>query len=150
MSHEITMMYPMRTLRERRYKLIWNVNYQLPFPLPSEVAVRSPWAETIRRGDKLIGKRTVQDFLWHAPVELYDLEMDPDEGVNLADDPKHAGLRREMSEKLLRGLRETGDLWLERYQLPMPGEKVNVTGMSPPGYAPRRPKALRSSSKKGE
>jgi N-sulfoglucosamine sulfohydrolase len=145
-SHEITMVYPMRTLRERRYKLIWNMNYQLPFPLASEVAERSPWAETIRRGDKLIGKRTVQDFLWHAPVELYDLQSDPDEVVNLADDPAHADLRRAMSEKLLARLRETGDFWLERYQLPLPGEKVNVTGMSPPGYGPRRSKSASSSA----
>jgi N-sulfoglucosamine sulfohydrolase len=145
-SHEITMVYPMRTLRERRYKLIWNLNYQLPFPLASEVAERLPWAETIRRGDKVIGKRTVQDFLWHAPVELYDLQSDPDEVVNLADDPSHADLRRTMSEKLLKRLRETGDFWLERYQLPLPGEKVNVTGMSPPGYGPPRPKGAGSSA----
>jgi N-sulfoglucosamine sulfohydrolase len=149
-SHEITMPYPMRTLRERRYKMIWNINYQLPFPLPSEVAERSPWAETIRRGDKLIGRRAVQDFLWHPPVELYDLQTDPDEVINLADDPKHADLRREMSEKLLKRLRDTGDLWLERYQLPMPGEKVHVTGMSPKGYAPSRSQALRASKAKSE
>jgi hypothetical protein len=43
-----------------------------------------------------------------------------------------------MSERLLARLRETGDNWLERYQLPMPGEEVKIGVMSPPGYSPPR------------
>jgi N-sulfoglucosamine sulfohydrolase len=138
--HEVTMYYPMRTIRDRRYKLIWNLCYQMPFMNASEVADRSPWRLTIERGDKYIGKRTVEKFLWHDVVELYDLETDPDEVVNLAEDPKYVELRRSMSEKLLARLRATDDHWLERYQLPMPGEKVNVTLLPPKGYAPPRKK----------
>ena len=134
--HEVTMYYPMRTIRDRRYKLIWNLCYQMPFMNAMEVADRSPWRLTIERGDKYIGKRTVEKFIWRDVVELYDLETDPDEVVNLAADPKYADLRRSMSEKLLARLRETDDHWLERYQLPMPGEKVNVTLLPPKGYAP--------------
>jgi len=104
------------------------------------VADRSPWRLTIERGDKSIGKRTVEKFIWRDVVELYDLETDPDEVVNLAEDLKYADLRRSMSERLLARLRETDDHWLERYQLPMPGEKVNVTLLPPRGYAPPRKK----------
>jgi hypothetical protein len=43
-----------------------------------------------------------------------------------------------MSETLLARLRETDDYWLERYQLPMPGETVNVTLPPPAKYAPAR------------
>jgi N-sulfoglucosamine sulfohydrolase len=136
--HEVTMYYPMRTLLERRYKLIWNLCYQMPFLNAQEVADRSPWRLTIERGEKYIGKRTVEKYIWRDPVELYDLQNDPDEVVNLADDPKYAELRRAMSKKLLTRLRETDDHWLERYQLPMPGEKVNVTLLPPAGYAPPR------------
>jgi N-sulfoglucosamine sulfohydrolase len=136
--HEVTMYYPMRTLRERRYKLIWNLCYQMPFLNAKEVAERSPWRLTIERGDKLIGKRTVEKYIWRDPIELYDLQRDPDEVVNLADDPAHAEIRRSMSEKLLTRLRETGDYWPERYQLPMPGEKVNVALPPPADYAPPR------------
>jgi len=50
----------------------------------------------------------------------------------------YADLRRTMSEKLLARLRETNDYWLERYQLPMPGDKVEVALSSPAGYAPPR------------
>jgi N-sulfoglucosamine sulfohydrolase len=136
--HEVTMYYPMRTLRERRYKLIWNLCYQMPFLNASEVADQSPWRLTIERGEPLIGKRTVEKYIWRDPIELYDLQTDPDEVVNLADNPAYADLRRTMSEELLRRLRETDDHWLERYQLPMPGETVNVTLPPPKGYAPPR------------
>jgi arylsulfatase A-like enzyme len=136
--HEVTMYYPMRTLRERRYKLIWNLCYQMPFLNAQEVADRSPWRLTIERGDKFIGKRTVEKYIWRDPVELYDLQTDPDEVINLADDANYTDIRRAMSEQLLKRLRETNDHWLERYQLPMPGEKVNVTLLPPQGYAPPR------------
>ncbi len=139
--HEVTMYYPMRTLRERRYKLTWNLCAQTPWMDASEVVRRSPWAETLRRGDQFIGKRSIGKYLHRDPIELYDLETDPDEVVNLADDPKFAGIRRTMSEKLLTRLRETGDMWLERYELPMPGEKVKIGVAPPPGYAPKRKKS---------
>lgn len=136
--HEVTMYYPMRTLVDRRYKLIWNLNHRQPWADASEVTRRAPWAETWRRGDKFIGRRPIEKYLWRDPIELYDLRADPDEVVNLASDPKFAELRRTMSERLLARLRETGDNWLERYQLPMPGEEVKIGVMSPPGYAPPR------------
>jgi N-sulfoglucosamine sulfohydrolase len=138
--HEVTMYYPMRTLRERRYKLIWNLCSKSPWMDANEVVRRSPWAETLRRGDKFIGKRSAEKYLWRDPVELYDLQNDPDELVNLADDPALAGVRREMSERLLTRLRETGDHWLERYELPMPGEAPKAGTAPPDNYAPPRAK----------
>jgi N-sulfoglucosamine sulfohydrolase len=138
--HEVTMYYPMRTLRERRYKLTWNLCWQTPWMDASDVMRRAPWTETVRRGDQFIGKRSIEAYLHRPAIELYDLETDPDEVVNLADDPKYATLRREMSERLLTRLRETGDNWLERYMLPMPGETVKPNVAPPPGYSPNRPK----------
>jgi N-sulfoglucosamine sulfohydrolase len=136
--HEVTMYYPMRTYRDRRYKLIWNIYYKQPWADASEVTRQSPWADTWKRGEKFIGDRSVEKYLWRDPVELYDLQSDPTELRNLADDPKHAELRRDLSNKLLARLRETGDNWLERYQLPMPGEQMKIAVMSPPGYSPAR------------
>jgi N-sulfoglucosamine sulfohydrolase len=140
--HEVTMYYPMRAIRTRRYKLIWNLCHQLPWRDASEVTRWSTWAETLRRGDTFIGKRSIQNYIWRPVVELYDLEKDPDEVINLADDSKFSPLRRELSEKLLARLRATGDNWLERYQLPMPGEEEQISAMSPPGYSPPRPPGL--------
>ena len=110
----------------------------MPFLNAKEVAERSPWRLTIERGDRLIGKRTVEKYIWRDPIELYDLESDPDEVINLADDPNFSDIRRGMSEKLVKYLRETNDYWLERFQLPLPGEKVDVALPPPRGYAPPR------------
>ena len=73
---------------------------------------------------------------------MYDLQSDPDEVVNLADDPQFAETRIRLSKQLVVRLRDTGDSWLERYKLPMPGEAVQIGVMSPKGYGPvRRSKA---------
>jgi N-sulfoglucosamine sulfohydrolase len=37
--HEVTMSYPMRAIRTKRYKLIHNLNYQLPFPIDQDFFV---------------------------------------------------------------------------------------------------------------
>lgn len=37
--HEVTMTYPMRAIRTNRYKLIHNLNYQLPFPIDQDFYV---------------------------------------------------------------------------------------------------------------
>lgn len=37
--HEITMNYPMRAIRTKRYKLIHNINYRAPFPIDQDFYV---------------------------------------------------------------------------------------------------------------
>lgn len=34
--HEVTMYYPMRVARTKRYKLIHNLNYGMPFPIDQD------------------------------------------------------------------------------------------------------------------
>jgi len=50
-------------------------------------------------------------FVWNAGdiSELYDLERDPDEMTNRAQDPAYAGDKRILAERLLEHLRQTGD-----------------------------------------
>lgn len=120
--HEVTMYYPMRTIRGRRYKLIWNIDWRSEYPLPIDTLRRATWTETIRRGDPTIGKRSVEKYLFRDQIELYDLQEDPDEVINLADRLELLAVRRELSTKLNSWLEETGDPWLVRHRLPMPGE----------------------------
>lgn len=44
--HEITMYYPMRAIRTKRYKLIHNINYRMPFPIDQDFYV-SPTFQVI-------------------------------------------------------------------------------------------------------
>ena len=58
-----------------------------------------------------VGRRTIGAFLYRAEYELYDLEQDPDELVNLADDPAHAALKTELMAELDAFQRRTKDPW---------------------------------------
>jgi hypothetical protein len=45
--------------------------------------------------------------------QLFDMLLDPEEGVNLANDPAFAHVRAELAERLERQMRETDDPLLE-------------------------------------
>ncbi len=125
--HEVTQYYPMRTIRNRRYKLIWNIDWRSEYPLPIDTLRRATWTEAIRRRDAKIGKRSIKKFLFRDQVELYDLENDPDELVNLADDAKYQRTRDELSKRLIAWLEKTEDPWLVRHRLPLFGEPESVS-----------------------
>ncbi len=114
--HEIQMYYPMRVVRERRYKLIWNIAYPLPYPFASDLWAASTWQAQWRQGpEAMYGKRTVDQYVHRAQFELYDLESDPDESHNLAGDPKYAELLQAMKDKLKAFQRRTQDPWILKW-----------------------------------
>ncbi len=109
--HEITMYYPMRVVREGRYKLIWNAAYRLEYPFASDLFVSSTWQSVKRRDEKMFGGRTVESFLFRPEFELYDVEADPNEFRNLSDKAEY----RETLDRMVAQLKEwqlaTKDPW---------------------------------------
>ncbi len=114
--HEITMYYPMRVVRTRRYKLIWNIANGLDYPFASDLYASSTWQGVLKRGDKYYGKRTVDQYLHRPKFELYDLEQDPHEVRNLAYNARHATLLKEMKDKLKDFQKRTKDPWIVKWQ----------------------------------
>jgi N-sulfoglucosamine sulfohydrolase len=65
----------------------------------------------------LFDRRNEPRWKWHYDYafgkrpaeELYDLRKDPDQVKNCADDPEYATIRRDLSERLMKVLRETED-----------------------------------------
>lgn len=114
--HEITMYYPMRVIRTRQYKLTLNQAHPLPFPFASDLEASATWQSVSKDVDALYGKRKVRDLIQRPRYELYDLATDPHEVKNIADDPKHATLLRELQEKLKSFQERTGDPWVVKYK----------------------------------
>lgn len=98
--HEITMYYPMRMVRTTRYKLIHNLAHELTFPASRDLGQSPTWRSVRVAGEKKFGRRAIAAYLHRPEFELYDLEQDPDECVNLADDPARQPLLRELQAKL--------------------------------------------------
>lgn len=113
--HEITMYYPMRVVRERRFKLIWNIAHGLEYPFASDLWASATWQGNLRRGNTTYGKRTIDAYLHRPKFELYDLQNDPHEVVNLADDPKHLAKLNAMKAKLKAFQKETKDPWILKW-----------------------------------
>jgi len=107
--HEIQQYWPMRTIRTRKYKLIWNLEFEKIYPLgggsgnfPSKV---------LERGYSSLGVRSLKSFLDRPQFELYDMENDPNEIRNLSGDPEYADVLEELKQRLFRFQEETGDIW---------------------------------------
>lgn len=109
--HEITMYYPMRVLRERRFKLIWNIAHELPFPFASDLYESSTWQAVLNNDVKRYGQRDTHALLHRPEFELYDLETDPHEVVNLASDPAHAQTLARMQSQIREWQKQTKDSW---------------------------------------
>lgn len=110
--HEITMYYPMRVVKNRRHKLIWNIAWQLPYPFASDLWAASTWQGTYRAGEEYFGKRTINAFINRPEFELYDMIQDPDEVVNLADDPEYSELLETMKADIKDFQLRTRDPWI--------------------------------------
>jgi N-sulfoglucosamine sulfohydrolase len=113
--HEITMYYPMRVVRTRRYKLIHNVASALAFPFALDLIKSPSWISVTQAGGTRFGVRTIEAYRHRAAFELYDLERDPDEVENLADVPAHRRLRDELIEKLKAFQTATKDPWVRKW-----------------------------------
>jgi N-sulfoglucosamine sulfohydrolase len=113
--HEITMYYPMRVVRTRRYKLIHNIASELTFPSALDLFKSPTWISANEGSGQKLGRRSIQQYLHRPKFELYDLERDPEEVSNLADDTSHQKLKAELTEKLKMFQTATKDPWLRKW-----------------------------------
>jgi N-sulfoglucosamine sulfohydrolase len=113
--HEITMYYPMRVVRERQYKLIWNIAHELEFPFAWDLIESSTWKSVLHMGKKDYAKRSIDTFLNRPEFELFDLKNDPDELDNLAYDPHYDKVLKRLQNKLKAFQKHTNDPWLYKW-----------------------------------
>ena len=115
--HEIQMYYPMRVIRDRKYKLIWNIAHQLPYPFASDLWIASTWQAQLAKGkDAPYGTKTVDQYVNRPAFELYDIVKDPNESTNLATDPKYAETLKNYQERMKAFQKEMHDPWIMKWR----------------------------------
>ena len=114
--HEVTMYYPMRMVRTRRHKYVLNLAHGLEFPFASDIHGSPTWQAVLRRDDRMMGRRTVEQFLRRPREELYDLEADPDELRNVAADPAYAAALNDLRARMKAWQERTKDPWVVKYE----------------------------------
>jgi N-sulfoglucosamine sulfohydrolase len=112
--HEITMSYPMRTIRSNRYKLIHNINFNLPFPIDQDFYVSWTFQDILNR---TISKttipwyKTLKSYYYRPEFELFDLKTDPIESINVAYRKDFSKVRKDLEDQLKSWQVETKDPW---------------------------------------
>ncbi len=114
--HEITMYYPIRGVRTRRYKYLLNLFPELGFPHASDLFASPTWKSIQKQGR--MGRRLLESYIRRPMEELYDLDQDPDEVLNLAADPSFGAVLRELRRKVTSFRQKTDDPWLRLTTLP--------------------------------
>jgi N-sulfoglucosamine sulfohydrolase len=78
----------------------------------SDVQLSPSWKAIISTPGAKLGKRTLDAFTHRPSEELYDLNLDPDEVVNLAADPALASVMADMRKQVKDWRAATHDPWL--------------------------------------
>ena len=106
----------MRVVRDKKYKLIWNIASGLPYPFSTDLWASGTWQRMYRQGpDSNYGPRTVQQYIHRDEFELFDIEEDPLESKNLASDPAFTGILEQDKEKLKQFQVRTSDPWVSKW-----------------------------------
>jgi N-sulfoglucosamine sulfohydrolase len=115
--HEIQMYYPMRVVRDRQYKLIWNIAFPLPYPFASDLWRAPSWQAQFRLGlGAPYGTKTVGEYIQRPEFEFFNIAKDPHESNNLANDPKFAELLAKYQARLKEYQRITKDPWIMKWE----------------------------------
>ena len=102
--------YGIRTVRSRRYRLIWNLNGENEFQnlVTRGFAPYQSWERKAVAGDPFAQKR-VRWYRKRPAFELYDLQHDPYELDNQAEVPAYRPVRNRLKAELDRWMAQQGD-----------------------------------------
>jgi uncharacterized sulfatase len=105
--------YPIRSVRSRNFKLIWNLNYTERFRniLTNSAGKEdywTAWKKAAEEGDEH-AQKLVNMYRTRPEYEFYNLERDPDELDNLAEDPGYAQPIQKLKAELSAWMEQQGD-----------------------------------------
>ncbi|XP_071966015.1 N-sulphoglucosamine sulphohydrolase-like [Antedon mediterranea] len=113
--HEVTMYYPMRTVRNKHYKLIHNLNYKMPFQIDQDFFVSPTFQGLLnhtRNHEPTHWYKMLQDYYYRTEWELFDLTNDPMELKNLVNETEFSSILKSLKDKLVSWQIQTSDPWI--------------------------------------
>ncbi len=102
--------YPIRSVRDERYKLILNLNHEAKFTnwiTSGRCSFWSEWKKLAKTNNR--AAEVVRRYQHRPAVEFYDLEKDPNELENLADETGHAERIAQLRKQLCAWMEQQGD-----------------------------------------
>ena len=105
--------YPIRSIRDSQYRLIWNLNSKKTF---RNACTKSKAFQSMLEAAAAGDKRAIwvtENYQNRPEFELYDVLADPMEMNNLASDAKYAETIEKLRVKLKAWMAEQGDLGIE-------------------------------------
>jgi uncharacterized sulfatase len=108
--------YPVRSIRTKTHKLIWNLNHEDPFQNiltggRDRGEYWDSWVEKAASDPQ--AAELVARYQRRGEFELYDLRSDPYELHDLADDPKLGQMREALRTRLQQWMQQQGDQGLD-------------------------------------
>lgn len=104
-----TSSFPIRSIRDERFRLIWNLNHKVKF---TNACTQSPlfqsMIEAADAGDRTAA-RLVDAYHFRPEFELFDCDADPLEMNNLAHDPEHSKVVKRLKAGLDEWMTAQGD-----------------------------------------
>ena len=107
--------YPIRSVRDKKYKYIWNPMHKRFFVNFNNIGNRlNCWQSWLRDAEtNPEAAEIVRRWVKRPEVEFYDTQQDPYELKNLAKDPEYVDLMKGMKKKLESWMAQQGDLGIE-------------------------------------
>lgn len=102
--------YPVRSVRSKTHKFIWNLNYKTTFynaPATRENSILTDWIEQTDNDPRVVER--VRFYQNRPEEELYDIVNDPYELNNLADKPELQQVKAELKARLLDWMAQQND-----------------------------------------
>ena len=108
-----TDVYPIRTIRDRNFRLIWNLNHKEKFTNACTQSAHFQSVVAAAESGDPHAKGIVQRYHFRPEFELYDCRNDPLEMKNLAGDPAHKSIQADLRNRLNDWMKEQGDLGVQ-------------------------------------
>nr|WP_286178449.1 sulfatase [Rhodopirellula sp. JC639] len=105
--------YAIRSVRDERYRLIWNLNHETKF---TNACTKADYFRSMvqagRAGDAKAAE-LVRKYQHRPEFELYDCDADPLEMNNIVDDPQHVKVVTRLKGQLRQWMQSQGDEGIE-------------------------------------